>query len=313
MKISKKIYATLEELYWDRDSTAFLSTQDLLLRGAESCDSVGETEEWSAMRSWPRYDHLGENEWKLVWFCDSPGLEPTATIQDGIIRRVLKESPAELASRLAVGARIHALTTQTSANDHFDELWRNVLNAATASDWFAVERLLDLWSSKDEKPNDRTYALICDSLTAIYHGDVKDLESHAEKMRNRNAFAYCKAIMNAFVAIADGDHEAYRDAIAKMLRGYKSYMFGDEIEGLIDVHALGLFQISARFNPEITAAFDTAHRLPWDSEYFNWSTTISGLDDYFDFPKVPDWLETHLVGMERLDWGEKIRRQWQSR
>lgn len=313
MKVPKRIQATLDELYWDKDSTARFSTQDLLLRGVESCNSGGEPEAWSAIRNWPRYDHLGENEWKLLWFCDFEGMEPTATISDGIIRRILKESPAELASRLSVGARIHALTTQTSANDHFDELWRNVLNAATASDWFAVERLIELWSRADEKPNDRTYAMICDSLTAMFHGDMKALKGHVDKMRNRKAFAYCKAIMNALVAIADDEPDSFRDALLKMMRGYKSYMFGDEIEGLIDVHAIGLFQISKRFNPEITASFDTEYRLPWDSEYFEWSKTVSGLDSYFEFPKIPGWLEPYLARMKRVDWGDKIRRQWSLR
>lgn len=312
MKVSRKLHTTLDELYWDRDSTACFSTERLLVRSAESCGSVGETEEWSAMRSWPRYDHLGENEWKVVWFCDSPGIEPVETIKDGIIRRILKESPVELASRLSVGARIHALTTQTSANDHFDELWRNVLNAATACDWFAVERLLDLWCSSNEKPNNRTYAMICDSLTALFHGDARALESHVDKIRNRKEAAYCKAILNAFVAIADGEPDAYRDAIVKMVRGYKSYMFGDEIDGLIDVHALGLVHLSARFKPEITSSLDTGHRLPWDGEYFEWSTTVGRLIDYFEFPNLPDWLEPHLVKMERIDWGDKIRQQWSS-
>lgn len=310
MKVSKKVNATLEELYWDRDSNARFSTDSLLVRNAEACDAIGQTEEWSVMRSWPRYDHLGENEWRMLWFCDSPGTTPLATISDGIIRRILKESPAELGSRLAVGARIHALTTQSSANDHFDELWRNVLNAATACDWFAVERLLDLWNGTNEKPNNRTYALICDALTALFHGDVEALQAHTAKMRGRKAFAYCKAIMNALVAIADGEPDAFRDGVVKMVRGYKNYMFGDEIDGLIDVHAVGLFHMSARFNPAITASFENQHRLPWDREYFEWSTTIGGLDDYFDFPKVPDWLEPHLVRMEKIEWGDKIRRQW---
>lgn len=313
MKLTKTIREILDELLTDPDSSARFSTPELLVRAVNTCECDTESEEWSAIRRYPRHNHLGEYEWKLVKFCYAEGIEPLATIGDGIVRRVSKESPPELASRLSIGARIHALTTQSSAVDHFDELWRNVLNAATACDWFAVERLLDLWSNTDEKPNNRTYALICDALAALLHRDVTNLQNLAGRMRNRKAFAYAKAIMNAFVAVADEDAAGFRDAIVKMLKGYKSYMFGDDIDGLIDVHAIGLVNICSRFNPSIAASVDTEYKLPWDRDYFEWSTTVTALEDYFDFPSLPDWLEPHLIRMKPIDWAKQIRQQWSLR
>ncbi len=310
MKLSGKLNRLINESLSSPSDTAWQPIWKVL---DSAVDKLNEPDLMIGMREWGRYDHLTDTQWLVVRFSESEGLEPEAAINDGITRRLWKDAPSELALRLAMGARFQSIVTQVIAHQHFDALWRNILQAAAAHDWFAVDRLCQLWRTSDEKPNSRTYALICNGIDALYSSDTSSLQEVADSVEGRKAPAYVKAVMTAIAALARRDAVAFNESLCIMLKRYKSYMYGDELSGLIDVHAIGLFELASRYCNKTTSAFDRTSKLPWDSEYSDWLCRNESIDVLFEIPDGPSWLLSSMFRMEQLDWAPKIRREWDIR
>ncbi len=303
MKLSKKQKAVVDSSFENSTATCWNSIwkvlNDTILR-------LSGPDDMSGIRQCEWYRKLDDTQWITVRFCcQTGGLEPEATIADGIARRFWKDSPIELALRLAIGARFHSISTQLIHNSHADSLWRNILQSAAAHDWHAAKAQCQLWSESKVKPHNPSNALVCDGLTAIFNRDRDSLHAISGKLRQSKAPSYLKAVMSAIVAVECADSNIFNDSICQMLKHCKNFMFGDDLSSLIDVHAIGLLELSRRKNKDLANLFEKNSPLPWDAEYHEWLSQVEDIADLFEIPDVPQWLLKALFELEKFAWSPK--------
>jgi hypothetical protein len=111
-------------------------------------------------------------------------------------------------------------------------------------------------------------------------------------------------------AVAENSALDFVERMNKMLSAYRRYMYGDEIYGLIDPHAMGLFELCRRFSPKVVEEFDVERKLPWDRGYFAWSQQVDDISVHFDVEAVPPLIRPYLFDFEPIPWGEELRANW---
>lgn len=250
-------------------------------------------------------ESLSDDQWLVAKFSMHSPLDPLGAISDGICRRLWKDSAVELALRLSFSARHHWVTSHFAGP--LDELWRPMLMALAAHDHFALNRLIALWQQSSEKPNNRAYAQICDALQAIITDDRDSLHQTVEAFAKGKRPAYVSSVREIICSIAKQDADAFAEGINRMLRSYRSYMFGDDMMGLIDPHAIGLHELAHERFPEVTASFDVERKLPWDREYFQWLRDHNDIRDCYEPFDAPDWMRRSIFDMDGLEWALSVR------
>ena len=86
----------------------------------------------------------------------------------------------------------------------------------------------------------------------------------------------------------------------------------DIIYGLIDPHVHGLYELCQRFSPEVVQEFDTQRKLPWDREYYEWSSGIDDIKEFYDVDAIPEVMHPWLLKFEPMPWGIEVRNRWDS-
>lgn len=238
------------------------------------------------------------------------GLSAPASIGDGIYRRFTMSSPLEFALRLSITSRYQWATSQWFGHPP-GELFRPILHAVAARDFEAANHLASTYPPIIEKPLDLQYSAQYTAVVALLRQDRELLEQAIAKFKKTNP-AYIKAINGVMVAVASGSANDFAEAFKKMLSGYRQYMFGDELYGLIDPHAHGLFDLCRRFSPDVVKDFDTQRKLPWDREYFDWASRIDDIVCHFQIDKIPDIMRPLLLQFEPIPWGKDVLSRWHS-
>ncbi|OYP35200.1 hypothetical protein [Rhodopirellula sp. MGV] len=251
------------------------------------------------------HEALSDDQWLVAKFSMCSPLDPLNAISDGICRRLWKDSNVELALRLSFSARHHWVASHFAGA--LDELWRPMLMALAAHDHLALNRLIELWQRSNEKPSSRSYAQICDALQAIVTGDRDLLCQTVGTFAKGNRPAYVSSVREVICSIANRDAGRFAEGMNRMLRSYRSYMFGDDVMGLIDPHAVGLYELAHKRIPEVTASFDVQQKLPWDREYFQWLQNCDDIQDCFEPFDAPDWMRHSIFEMDGLEWALSVR------
>ncbi len=230
------------------------------------------------------------------------GLYMPTCLRGGICRRFSLDAPVELALRMAMAARFEWFASQTNRNTHPDTYFRPLLQAASAHDFAAVDRIAQVPETALEKPNNRDYALLLSALIGLVRGDEAKLQQAAEAMATRRPSAYIKALEGALIAVAASSPEEFAAALKKMLKSYRNYMYGDDFYGLVDPHAIGLYELVRRYRPQVAVAFDTNEALPWDAGYYAWLVTCDDIAAHFERERVPASFRAHIIDLQPLAW-----------
>lgn len=310
MKLTKKIQQAVDERLSHPDADAWKSVWKLLDQETQRATKPLEGPDLVA-RTNRRYGSLSDDQWFIVSFTGGPnGFDPPEALADGAARRLWKNSPVELALRLSFASRYGWATTQLIAHCHFDELWRPMLYAAAARDNIALEKLAELWSKRNEKPNNRAYAAICLAVDALIKRDRELLKEAVAEASKRKPAAYVRSINGVVAAVQEGDAEAFATNLNAMLKSFKSYMFGDESLALIDPYAIGLYLLAERMAPDVVGGFDGSRGLPWDCEYVEWIHTIDDIQAHYEPYEAPQWLRNAMFDMQNLEWAAEVRANW---
>lgn len=230
------------------------------------------------------------------------GIYMPGCLRGAICRRFTLDAPVELALRMAMGARFEWFASQTNRNTHPETHFRSLLHAASAHDFAAVDLIAQIPETALEKLDNRDYALLLNALIGLVHGDEAKLQQAAEAMAKRRPRAYIKALQGAIIAIAASSPEEFAAALKKMLKSYRNYMYGDDFYGLVDPHAIGLYELVRRYRPQVAVAFDTSEALPWDAGYYNWLVTCDDITAHFERERVPTSIRAHIIDLEPLAW-----------
>lgn len=307
MKLTTKLNRLINEQLEGSDPRPWKSVWQILEDHASHKDELMET-----ARTNRRYSNLSEEQWRLVNFVDAPcGLDSPGVIADGVCRRLIKDEPVELALRLSIGARIQWIECQTNGNSNYDDLWRPMLMAAAAHDIFALVRIAALWcSNRNRKPNNLACAAICDALVAINAADADGIQLAIVEARKRKCPKYLDSI-NTIIASADtGDTDAFNAGVSRMLSSFKQYMFGDEIYGIIDPFATGIYELVREYSPATVEKFNTGRKLPWDTEYWTWIRDVRDIQERYEQIDLPPLIHQAVFEMAGLEWAEGVRQNW---
>ncbi|MCC9602266.1 hypothetical protein LOC67_17060 [Stieleria sp. JC731] len=253
-------------------------------------------------------DDCTEDQWLITKFILHSPLDPLNAISDGICRRMWKDSPCELALRLSFSSRHHWMASHLEG--HFDELWRPILMAFAAHDTQGVFKLVSLWRGSAEKPNNCAYANICNCLQAIVLDNDDQLRDSIGKLIKGSRPGYISSVCQILRAIQSRDPDEFAAGLNRMLRSYRSYMFGDDIMGLLDPHAIGIFELARQYAPGVLSRFDVDRKLPWDAEYVRWLHSVDDIRDIYEPFDAPDWMQTTLFDMAGTEWALNARDKW---
>jgi hypothetical protein len=208
------------------------------------------TQLWSdvarELRPHPRFSRLPDEQLRIIAMTgetSGDGIFAPECLRAGICRRFAFDSPVELALRLSIAARYQWLQTQWSGNDHLDELWRPLLQAVAAHDFAIADRILDLSPPFIETPNSRAYAAVFAALYALRRKDADVLRQAVTQSKKGKPKAYVKAINVVLESALESSSSLFAEGMNKMLSAYPKYMYGDEIYGLVDPHAIGIYEI----------------------------------------------------------------------
>ena len=291
------------------DRNASDSVWELIRRKTIAADELWKDPIWRTHR---RFASLSDDQVRVVCLTGKTagdGLFAPECIGDGIFRRFSMSSPMELALRLSIGARYHWASAQWNGNDSHDELFRPILHAIAARDFTAAEMLASLSTPVIANPNNRAYAAVFTGVCALLKADHQLLQD-ALKAFPKSVPAYVKAIQSVLEAVANRSSKEFTEGMKKMLSAYRRYMFGDELYGLIDPHAMGLFELCRRYAPEVVADFDVAGNLPWDREYFLWTQQTNDIRDHFEVSSVPDVMRPYILDFKPIAWGQAVLANW---
>ena len=230
------------------------------------------------------------------------GIYMPGCLRGAICRRFTLDAPVELALRMAMAARFEWFASQTNRNTHPETHFGPLLLAASAHDFAAVDLIAQVPETALEKPNNRDFAFLLGALVGLVHGDEAKLQQAAEAMAKRRPSAHIKALQGAVIAIAMSSPEEFAAALKKMLKTYRNYMFGDDFYGLINPHAMGLYEMARRYRPQVVDAFDTSEALPWDAGYYAWLMTCDDIAVHFERERVPTSMRAHILDLEPLAW-----------
>ena len=258
-----------------------------------------------------RFGGLTEQQYFVVCLVgerSKDGMFAPNCIGDGIYRRFTMNSPLEFALRLSISARYEWAKSQWHGGAP-GELFRPILHAVAARDFEAAKHLASIYPPVIEKPSDLQYASIYTATIALLRQDRPLLESAVETF-TKSAPAYVKAIKAVMLAVVSGSASGFAEGLNKMLSAYKRYMYGDDLYGLIDPHAHGLYELCYRFSPDVVHEFDTQRKLPWDCEYHAWSESVDHVSDHFDRDAIPELMHPLLLNFSPLPWGADVRKRW---
>ncbi len=309
-QLSSKQQSIVEE-HLERDArtprkNASASVWELITRKTLAADELLKDPLWKKHR---RFASLPDDQLQVICLTgkrSGDGLFPPDCIGDGILRRFALNSPLELALRLSIGARYQWASGQWNGNCNHDELWRPILQAIAARDFTAAKHLADMAKLDHQPP-----APILTGVTSLLRKDHHLLQSATVPSTKKDP-AYIKAIKSVLKAVADGSAADFANAMNEMLSAYRRYMFGDELYGLVDPHALGLYELCRRFDPLVVAEFDLGRKLPWDQEYHGWSQQIADISDHFNVTDVPETIGRFLFRFETIPWGKQVLANWHS-
>jgi hypothetical protein len=87
-------------------------------------------------------------------------------------------------------------------------------------------------------------------------------------------------------------------------------MLGDDLMGLIDPHAIGIFELARQRAPVILDCFDIDRKLPWDAEYVRWLDSVDDIRDCYEPFAAPDWMQITVFDMAGTEWALDARDKW---
>lgn len=263
-------------------------------------------------RKHQRFANLSDEQlsvMKLTGETSRDGLFPPGCIGDGILRRFTMDSPLELALRLSISARYHWAATQWNGNNYHEELFRPILHAIAARDFTAADHLAAISPPIVEKPDVRSYGAIFTGVRALMQRDRSLLRTAIGTFPKTDP-AYVKSFSTVLQAVADEAPADFATGLNRMLSAYRRYIYNDELYGLIDPHALGLYELCRRFSPTVVADFDVERKLPWDREYFTWSQDVDDLSVHYDVDSIPEVIWPYLLDFEPIPWGPDVLANW---
>ena len=219
-------------------------------------------------------------------------------------------SPVEFALRLAFSARYEWAYAQFCGGPP-GEIFRPILHASASRDFETAQQLASIHPTVIKRPADQLYSDVYAGVVALALEDRTLLKGAVEQAKKSNS-SYVKAINAVVKAVAEDSAPDFSVAMNKVLSGYKRYMFGDDLYGLIDPHAHGLYELCKRFSPDVVVEFDVDRKLPWDREYFKWISNLNNVADHLEADKIPDQVRPLLFEFQPLSWGPKVRERWNS-
>lgn len=285
-----------------------MTVWQVIERKSECCQEIAEH-----LRRDSRFAALPADQLRIIALIgetSGDGIYPPGCLPAGVCRRFSMDSPVELALRLSLAARYQFVAAQFSENSPFDELWRPALLAVASHDFAAADRILHLCSPVIEKPNNRAYAAIFTALCAIMAKDATMLESAIAEAQKRKSPAYVSSINLVLAAVAAGSASQFAHGVAKMLRNFKTYMYRDDLYGLLDPFAIGLYEACRLYSPDIVTEFNVSSDLPWDGGYVAWLQTCDDITAHFNRAAVPAELRPLIVDLQVLEWGRQVRENW---
>lgn len=292
-----------------------LTVWELIARKVSQCEEVYAEDYRTKVRNDPvlnrRLGGLTEQQYLIVCLVGTTsrdGLHAPNTIGDGIFRRFTMNSPLEFALRLSISARYEWAESQWFGSPP-GELFRPILHAVAARDFEAAHHLASTYPAVIEKPLDLDYASVYTAVVALLRQDRELLEAAIGKFKKTNP-AYVKAINAVMLAVASGSAGDFAEAFKKMLSVYRRYMYDDDLYGLVDPHAHGLYELCRRFSPDVVQEFDAQRKLPWDREYFAWSSEIDNVTEFYETDAIPEIMHPLLLKFEPMPWGIDVRQRW---
>jgi hypothetical protein len=192
-------------------------------------------------------------------------------VERGVVRRIVRNSPTELAAALSLNARLEWLTLCAPGRpltDRDDDAW-HIMSALAGSDINAAVAFFGT-RSRPLKRRNCPATLLYNGLRSIITDQTQ--RGLLEELEYSGAPLPIRALHSTLLGILTDDAELVADGISKTLKKFKQLKtYGAaplKHETLISLHAHGLAELAFWKSPNLLQQFDTSAGLPWDAKYY---------------------------------------------
>jgi predicted DNA-binding WGR domain protein len=248
--------------------------------------------------------------------------ENTIDGETGIVRRIQREDPAELAIAEALSQRLYWISIKLSelATGRMGYSWtgyglsprHHLLRALAVGDPHWARRLADYdYSGTSEYLGDEDRAIL-----AAHRRDPGAIRAHLPRGR---VDKYQQWRWDCLRGIAANDPEQVQAALQKELDRNRSSRAAMEQSGfgIVNLAVHGYYRLCQHVSPELVASFDVHQSFPWDVELHHWveahQNPLAGLDlsdispvlhDALVLLKLPAWWTSSEKPRRPKDVGE---------
>jgi predicted DNA-binding WGR domain protein len=207
--------------------------------------------------------------------------------ETGIVRRIQREDPAELAIAEALSQRLYWISIKLNelATGRMGRSWtgyglaprHHLLRALAVGDPHWAQRLADYdYSGTLEDLGDEDRAIL-----AAHRRDLGAIRAHLPRGR---VDKYYEWRWDCLRGIAANDPEQVRAALQKELDRNRSSRAAKQESGfgIVNLAVHGYYRLCQHVSPEVVAGFDVHQSFPWDVEFHQWveahQNPLAGLD-----------------------------------
>jgi hypothetical protein len=225
----------------------------------------------------------------------------------GVARRIVKDSPSELACALSLAARLKRLRACETgpAKDREYEIWE-AMQALAAGDiegarayFMPGQRRI----TKGHHPSAITY----NAVMGILREDERLLRTIDDELEYSDAPLPLRAIHKTLLGIIRNDAEMVADGLDAVMRKFRVFqLFGGcrplAYELIISFNAHGLAELAWWRSRDLLRNFNVDGPLPWDRDYFKSLRKANGSRKYLDLSKCSPLLTTWIAALEEPPW-----------
>ena len=186
----------------------------------------------------------------------------------GIAKRIVDESPSEMAKALSLSARLKWIERGNHPSEVWVDLW-HLLNAALASGDTAVAiRNLETVPKRIRGGHKPTVA-IYNTVRAIMTEDATEQKKLIASNARSNPPECYRAITCALRGIVIRDADYFAESLDYVLSTFRR-LESRQHEQIVCLIGHGIAELAVWVSPELMSSFDIEQKMPWDSGYFRY-------------------------------------------